>query len=137
MIVEKSKNFNLEYIGLMLADRKKVAEFIMHVEQHGLTGLPGRNKKSDNVSPNYHGYERVVKYAQEHKLWHYHAGFPEYQRSKAGDFTSEGIIHYQRFPDRIRLISITNHRGNFSLPKQKAFENIFFMTSLKTKNRPY
>ncbi|MGS6717340.1 hypothetical protein ACVH7G_10870 [Neisseria gonorrhoeae] len=30
-------------------DRRKIAEFIAHVQQNGLSGLPGRNKSSDNV----------------------------------------------------------------------------------------
>jgi len=126
MIVEKTKNFNLEFIGLMMADRKKVAEFIFYVEQHGLTGLPGRNKKSDHVPPPPPNHDALVEYAQRYKLWHYHAGFPSYRTDHGlGNYTSEGVIHYQRFPDRIRLVSITNHRS-FRLSKENTFERLFY-----------
>lgn len=48
------------------------------------------------------------EYAQKYCLWHYHIGVPHYV-GEFGDMTSEYILHYQRFDDRIVLLDITAH----------------------------
>lgn len=123
MIVEKSRAFNKQFLGLITQDQKTVFNFIKYVQEHGLTGLPGRNKKSDNVSDNYAHKEKIEKFAQDHRLWHYHIGIPNYSTTKGiGKYTSDYVIHYQRLSsDKIKLISIDNHRP-FRLPKENTFE---------------
>ncbi|ENS5867113.1 hypothetical protein GKX74_002120, partial [Neisseria gonorrhoeae] len=59
-------------------DRRKIAEFIAHVQQNGLSGLPGRNKSSDNVPADDPQWLEKVRFAQRHNLWHYHIGIPKY-----------------------------------------------------------
>lgn len=70
--------------------------------------MAGRNKSS--ALPNPHTKQERVDfaYAQKYCLWHYHIGIPYYV-GEFGDMTSEYVLHYQRFEDRIILVDITSH----------------------------
>ncbi|MCL1128077.1 hypothetical protein [Shewanella surugensis] len=100
------------------ADKNKITEFIEHYEDHGLVGLPGRIKNSDNVDPNDPEFLSKVKYAQEHKLWHYHLGIPNYDESNSfGDWTSEYLLHYQSVSlYEIKIVDFDYHPP-FSFPE--------------------
>lgn len=85
-----------------------IADFVDHVEQHGLKGLQGRNKSSAPQNPHTKKEQANFKYAQKHCIWHYHIGIPCYV-GEWGDMTSEYILHYQRFDDRIVLLELSAH----------------------------
>ncbi|STZ09204.1 Uncharacterised protein [Moraxella caprae] len=113
---------NLSSYFLRLLDKldeqsqDRVAEFINYVEQNGLYGLAGRNKSSAPQNPHAKKERANFDYAQKHCLWHYHIGIPKYVGDD-GDMTSECILHYQRFDDKIILVDISTHPP-FELPNQ-------------------
>jgi hypothetical protein len=89
--------------------RELVLDFAEHVSENGFNGLPGRNKSSDDVSTENHNFISDVKYAQEHNLWHYHLGYPQYSKENpVGDYTSQFYLHYQLSAEGITLIKIYN-----------------------------
>lgn len=92
----------------------KITEFAVHVEQHGLKGLQGRNKSSAIANPHTKRQKAQFAFAQKHCLWHYHIGIPEYI-GEFGDMTSQMILHYIRYNEFIVLVDITEHPP-FSLP---------------------
>lgn len=118
MKVSLSVDFESKAVNFPRADRIKIAEFIQYVEKHGLVGLQGRNKNSDNVPKDDPHWSQKVAYAQKHKLWHYHIGIPHYETANNGEQVSEYILHYQRFDDEIRLVSMSYHPP-FELPSEK------------------
>lgn len=89
-------------------------EFIFHVKKHGLRGLQGRNKSSDDIAPTTQKNLEKIQYAQKHCLWHYHLGVP-YYLGKPGDMTSQYVLHYSRYDEFIVLIDIVSHPP-FALP---------------------
>ena len=80
----------------------------------------------------------IVKFAQQHQLWHYHIGIPEYEKAKGvGNYTSDWVIHYQQLsPSEVKLVEVGDHKP-FTLPKQITLESLFQFGSINTKNRPY
>lgn len=115
MIVTLSKDFENKAVYFPKSDRIKIAKFIKHVENYGLTNLTGRNKSSAEVPTNDPDWLNKVKYAQKHKLWHYHIGIPKYETATNGEQVSEYILHYQRFDDEVRLVAMSYHPP-FELP---------------------
>lgn len=101
-------------------DRKIIQDFIEHYEEHGFKGLPGRRKSSDDVDKDDRDFVRKVKYALDNKLYHYHIGIPEYDKTNArGDWTSEYIIHYQDISSyEIKILDYDRHPP-FYLPKKE------------------
>lgn len=97
------------------SDQLKINAFVEHVKAHGLTNLHGRNKNSDNVPTDDPNWLTKVRYAQAHKLWHYHIGMPSYETATNGEQVSEYILHYQRFDDEICIVAMTSHPP-FELP---------------------
>lgn len=80
--------------------------------------MPGRNKNSDAVNKNNPNHDADVKFAHDNKLWHYHIGIKTYNtRNGYGKYTSEFVIHYQRFSDSVRIVKMDNH-SPFALPRQ-------------------
>lgn len=96
------------------AEQQAVLNFAIHVKQHGLRGLAGRNKSSMPTNPRTKKQKARFAYAQKHCLWHYHIGIPHYVGDK-GDLTSEYILHYQRFDNEIILVDLAT-RPPFELP---------------------
>lgn len=94
----------------------KITEFAVHVEQHGLRNLAGRNKSSVIANPHTKKQQENAKYAQKHCLWHYHIGIPHYV-GEFGDMTSQMILHYIRYDEFIVLVDIVEHPP-FELPEE-------------------
>ncbi|WP_066804284.1 hypothetical protein [Moraxella oblonga] len=88
--------------------RQAILTFVFYVRQHGLKGLTGRNKSSVPINPRTKKEQANFEYAQKHCLWHYHIGIPHYVGDD-GDKTSQYILHYQRFDDRIVLLALSAH----------------------------
>lgn len=88
--------------------RQAVMNFVTYVSANGLRGLQGRNKSSVPINPRTKKQQANSAYAQKHCLWHYHIGIPEYV-GEYGDMTSEYVLHYQRFNDRIVIVDLLPH----------------------------
>lgn len=117
MKVTLSEDFKNKVAHFPKTDRIKIAEFIQYVENHGLNGLKGRNKNSDNIPKDDPHWANKVKYAQKHYFWHYHIGIPYYEIASNGEQVSEYILHYQHFDDRIHIVAMTYHPP-FNLPTE-------------------
>lgn len=115
MKVETSTGFDEQVMHFSYEDRIKIALFIQQVEQNGLRGLEGRNKPSTPANLHTKKERADFAYAQKHCLWHYHIGIPHYV-GEWGDKTSEYVLHYQRFDDKIVLVGLSAHPP-FILPK--------------------
>lgn len=99
-------------------DRRKIKGFIDHIREYGLNHLPGRNKSSDDISPDDPYWAEKIHYVQTHRLWHYHIGIPNYdERNGFGDYTSEYILHYIRGDGWIKIVDFSAHPP-FLLPKE-------------------
>lgn len=114
MNVTFSANFQAQFPTLTDTDKQAILAFVRYVEQHGLKGLVGRNKSSAPANPHTKKERANFEYAQKYCLWHYHIGIPHYIGND-GDKTSEYILHYQRFDDRIVLLELSAHPP-FTLP---------------------
>ncbi len=102
-------------------DLVKIMDFINHLKINGFNDLEGRNKKSDNVPTDDPKWQHKVSYAQQHNLWHYHIGIPEYKISESGDFVSEYILHYQLIGKRVKIVDFSAHPP-FRLPSSSYLE---------------
>lgn len=104
-------------------DKEKIRQFIQHIEQHDFVGLIGRNKSSDQVPKGTPNRSAKIKYAQEHQLWHYHIGIPEYidDGKKNGDKTSQYLIHYIKNDGVIKIVDFSSHPP-FRLPDSEIIE---------------
>lgn len=122
MKVETSLAFDEQLALLSHADRIKIALFVQHVQQQGLKNLQGRNKSSAPQNPRTKKERANFDYAQKYCLWHCHIGIPEYVGDD-GDMTSEYILHYQRFDDKIVLVDISTHPP-FILPSQDKLKQL-------------
>lgn len=117
MEVTTSNDFKVKFPNFPKADKEKILTFISHVKQHGLDGLQGRNKSSDNVPTDDPNWSKKVAFAQKYQLWHYHIGIPNYAIANNGEQVSEYILHYQRFDNEIRLVAMSYHPP-FELPNE-------------------
>ena len=91
------------------SDQLKIKAFVEYVEEFGFDGLQGRNKSSDDVPKVHPNWQKIVAYAQEHQLWHYHIGIPSHMLSDKGDMTSEYVLHYTKGDDFIKLVDLSAH----------------------------
>ncbi len=93
-------------------DQHKVVHFIQTYLSSGMdpTVLPGKVVCSDNVPTDDKEWLAKVKYAQRHKLWHYHIGIPFYVDDGKGYLTSGYVLHYQQLDEtHIKLVDIDWH----------------------------
>ncbi len=90
-------------------DKLKIAQFIRHVEQNGLTNLTDRNKSSADVHKDDPDFLNKVTKAREYNLWHYHIGIPYYETATNGDMVSEYILHYIKGDDFIKIVDLDSH----------------------------
>lgn len=113
LIVERSDLFAQQFQNFPHDDQVKIALFIQHCQAHGLTGLPGKISRSDNVPGTDPDYHTKVRYAIDNYLWHYHIGIPKYVKPAPliPYFTSEYVLHFQRFPGNsvIRIVDLGDH----------------------------
>ena len=121
--VQISNYFRELFKTLPEEQRLKINSFIIHVQKYGLNDLEGRNKSSDQVPKGTPNKLNKIKYAQEHNLWHYHIGIPEYidDGKQKGDKTSQYLIHYIKGDGFIKIIDFSSHPP-FKLPKSEAME---------------
>lgn len=127
MEVEFSKSFMAVFARLSSSDQDKIDDFVEHVEKHDLDGVIGKLKNSDLVRRNDRNYMTKVAYARKYKLWHYHIGIPFYKDSKNPNEhgkISDYIVHFQRFPDKIKIIMLDNHGREFTLPGVSVMEKL-------------
>lgn len=110
------------------SDKRKFAEFIANYLSYGFDNkeaTPGRLKHSNNVDKDDPYFLKKVRYANEHKLWHYHVGIDIYNNedeASPGDFCSEWVIDFQYFrEDLIKLVDFNAHPP-FKLPNEQALE---------------
>ncbi len=116
--VDFSQPFIDEYENFPDPDKIKIDDFTMHLLEYGFAGLPGRNKSSDNVPTDDPEFVSKVRYAQKHKLWHYHIGIPEYDEARQhGDWTSEYVLHYTLNGSDVVIVDMTDHPP-MKLPKE-------------------
>ena len=81
-------------------DRTLIVQFILHLQEHGKTNLVGRWKNSNEVDNDDPNWMDKVTYANKHKLYHYHIGIPQYDKTKGvGQYTSEYMIHFQWYKE--------------------------------------
>ncbi len=92
-----------------------IKAFADYLKQHGFTGLEGRNKPSHDVPTDDPDWREKVAYAQQHNLWHYHIGIPDYQITGRGDKVSEYILHYIKGDGWIKIVDFNRHPP-FRLP---------------------
>lgn len=119
-IVDFSVHFARIYSAIAANDAEFIDDFVDHVEQNGLNGLPGRLKCSWDISADDPMYASKSQYAKTWNLWHYHLGMPAYDTAKGhGNYTSEWILHLRRHPcgSRTTIVDWDSHPP-FALPKQ-------------------
>ncbi|MNT70317.1 hypothetical protein D3C72_2086870 [compost metagenome] len=122
LIVELSDFFSNNFKHFPYDDRLKIALFIKHCQDNGLTGLQGKLKPSTDVPGADPDYYAKVQYARDNYLWHYHIGIPDHEQlspfSKV--LTSRYVLHFQRFPGNkvIRIVDLDDHRP-MTLPKRE------------------
>lgn len=111
MKVVLAKSFAANFLNFPKSDQEKIYAFITHIELYGLHGLKGRNKSSDNVPKDDPNWLEKVKYAQEHRLWHYHIGIPYYEQANNGDRVSRYVLHYSLDVenDTITILELSEH----------------------------
>ena len=122
MQVNLSPTFKSYLKNYPKSDQLKIANFISHVQKHGLTNLEGRNKSSDNVPTDDPNWLNKVKQAKMYNLWHYHIGIPDYS-GIFGDKTSEYVLHYRldETSNCITIVYMSPHPP-FELPDKEYLE---------------
>lgn len=95
--IEYSASFLSLLKTLPYNEKKLIGDFVTSLSQSGYEKLPGRNKQTTKVSKRCTNRVELIQFAIAHRLWHYHIGHREYDKSKRfGDWTSEFVVHYQR-----------------------------------------
>ncbi|SEK36603.1 hypothetical protein SAMN04487787_101629 [Kosakonia sacchari] len=118
--VSYSKNFLKLASHLSDEELFKIRHFVNAALGASSTQLPGRNKPSTHVSPRHFNRNKLIQYAIDNDLWHYHVGYTKYDTNKPyGDWTSSHILHYQNQQPDLKLVHYDSHPP-FRLPL-KAF----------------
>lgn len=124
-ILETSNYFISKIKHFGRAEKKKISAFMQAFQQGGfyaindfwLSGYKVRNKSSIDIPSNTANFISKVNFVKKYHLWHFHAGFYDfdcdlegYVISVKGDLTSQWVIHYQLFSDHhIRIVDISAH----------------------------
>ena len=109
--------FKKEQARFPKCDKEKIADFYLHLQSHGFTGLPGRNKCSQDVPSQHPEFLRTLQYAKDYNLHHYHIGIAVYDQSNPfGDWTSEYVLHYMLVDANTVRIAEMNAHPPFKLP---------------------
>lgn len=119
LIIEFGQVFLDRFNNYPIVDIEKIKEFTDHITLYGFEGLPGRNKRSDNVDTNDHEFIEKVKHAQKYNLYHYHIGIPEYDKTNGhGEWTSQYILHYKYLDNVVTIVDLDQHPP-FTLPDEE------------------
>jgi len=109
-----SVTYSQSFISLMktlsIEELKLIGDFVTLLKTTGYSSLPGRNKPSTEVSENHANRIKLIQYAIEKELWHYHVGHVKYNQSKPfGDWTSSYVVHYQNGKNNARFVHYDSH----------------------------
>lgn len=105
-----SINFLRVSAGLSDGEILKIKAFTEAAKGNYIANLPGRKKPSTSVSEAYAARDKLIQFAVDNDLWHYHIGHIEYnKRNRFGDWTSSHILHYQKNTEKVRLIHYAAH----------------------------
>ncbi|EEH6937962.1 hypothetical protein GZ607_002562 [Salmonella enterica subsp. enterica serovar Pomona] len=118
-----SKKFLNDIATLSDDELKLIGDFAVSLKSSGFDGLPGRNKPSTGVSKRHAQREKLIQYAIQNRLWHYHIGHVEYDKNRSfGDWTSEYVVQYQNnnFKEA-RFVSYDPHPP-FKLPPPESLD---------------
>lgn len=108
--VSYSKNFLRLVAVLSDEELYKIRVFLSAVTNKRIFELPGRNKPSLGVSHRHANRSRLIQYATENHLWHYHTGHVNYRKTNSfGDWTSSHVLHYQNLKAEIKLVHYDSH----------------------------
>ncbi|EOJ9005026.1 hypothetical protein ACOVH1_003369 [Klebsiella pneumoniae] len=120
--VSVTAHFRARYRQFPPKSRQRISTFINEVMKNGFANLEGRNKFSDDVSPDDPDFIAKVQFVYEHCLWHYHVGIHDYEMDKPyGDRTSMFVLHYKRHnPASISVNHLSPHPP-FTLPTLEMF----------------
>lgn len=105
--------FAREFKNLPSPDSDKILDFIDIYEAHGLSDF---SLYIGKLAPSWSGNfisATDYNYAQEHSLWHYHVGIPEYESNHPKYQTSEYLLHFQ-WPDRGNHITIVDLYSHYT-----------------------
>ncbi|WP_236213975.1 hypothetical protein [Metapseudomonas otitidis] len=111
--VEFSEHFTELYDDLSEAEQELIDDFVFHFREHGLAGFKGKRGPTDNVP--HIDPDRINKiwWANRHKLWHVHIGYPAWRpsRNPLGTYhTSDFVVHFQKFSESyIALVDYGSH----------------------------
>lgn len=115
-------HFQQRYKTFPRPNRVKISTFLMHVMNFGFEGLEGRNKYSDDVSPDDPDFVSKVRFVNAHCLWHYHVGIHEYKEgTEFGDRTSMFVLHYSRVETNLVRVAHLSPHPPFDLPSLEMF----------------
>ncbi|MEZ7296297.1 hypothetical protein [Enterobacter cloacae] len=115
--VKYSQSFLSKMQTLNTNELVLIGNFITSLTQSGYIGLPGRNKPSTGVSRRHVNRIKLIQYALQNNLWHYHVGYAVYDKNrKFGDWTSQYVVHYQNNGTDARFVDYGSHPP-FKLPK--------------------
>lgn len=117
MEVKTGIKIGKEIPNFPVEDKIKIMNFISHVQENGLTNLPGRNKPSHDVPKDDPNWREKVEYAMRHNLWHYHIGIPSYETASNGERVSPYILHYILDDNSIKIVDF-NQPPPFNLPSE-------------------
>lgn len=108
--VTYSKSFINLMQNLSTEELKLIGDFVILLKSGGYASLPGRNKPSTGVSKNHVDRIRLIQFAIDNNLWHYHVGYASYShKNPFGDWTSSHVVHYQNTSNSARFVHYASH----------------------------
>lgn len=120
--VEYSLFFLSKIKSLSNAEKKLIGNFVSSLRNNGFRGLPGKNKPSTGVSKKHVNRIKLIQFAIDNGLHHYHIGYESYlkENKEFGEWTSKYVVHYSKKETRkIKLIDYSKHPP-FKLPSSKS-----------------
>jgi hypothetical protein len=125
--VSFSPDFAKEFANFDDPQQDAVTNFIALFQQHGLSDF---DKYPGKMGPSWKNAEPEIEaFTQEYRLWHYHAGYPEFETTIHGKYlVSDWVLHFQWMSDaHIHLVDMYTHytyEGNFYLPDKGRLEQL-------------
>ncbi|WP_416425621.1 hypothetical protein RAM80_07655 [Pseudomonas sp. App30] len=126
--VDFSDHFTLLYDDLTDDEQDLIDDFVEHFKAHGLKGFPGKYGPTDAVPHSDPDRARKIRFANLHKLWHVHIGYPRWNACKnpmASYRTSDYVVHFQKFgPGHIALVDYNSHNPMRQPDRKSLFRQI-------------